>query len=540
MSDGSHDATLVAPRRVGRGRFAFRVAAVALLAIAGVIGWASTADLGSTGGAQGQEAARGAEVNCGRRLVATRELRGMTITTVHNLDWPSRPGLPTEQVKAEYLGWLDLAVSMNHNAVFVHVRPSGDAFWQSPYAPWSHWLTGRKDGSDPGWDPMRFLVDEAHARNLEFHAWLNPYKASQFGTMAELAPSHPLRAHPEWAIGYPSSGQGRRIYYNPGIPAARTFVEDSILDVVKRYDIDAVFFDDFFYPYPADGEEFPDAASYATYGKEFRSRAEWRRTNVNLFIKETGERIKALKPWVKFGISPFGIWRNKSSDPAGSASGGLESYSAISADSRRWVQEEWIDYVVPQLYWHIGNEIADYAVLVRWWSKLVQGTRVQLYIAQGDYRIGEAGAWRNPALLDRQLALNDTLGVKGSIHFSARHVRADWQGAVTRYRKAHYGTPALVPEMGHLPDRSPNAPTVLWVRPEGATTMVTWTPPRDGPAPSSYAVYRAGGSDDPAQLVATVRANGAPEQSWTDRAAAPGQTYCVTALSRLWKESGAM
>src|SRR5690606_29082200 len=155
-----------------------------------------------------------------------------TITTVNNLDWPSRPGLPIEQVKAEYLGWLDLAVSMNHNAVFVHVRPSGDAFWQSQYAPWSHWLTGHTDDTDPGWDPMRFMVDEAHARNLEFHAWLNPYKASQFGTLAELPPSHPLVAHPDWAIGYPSSGTGRRLYYNPGIPAARTFVEDSILEVV--------------------------------------------------------------------------------------------------------------------------------------------------------------------------------------------------------------------------------------------------------------------------------------------------------------------
>src|SRR4051812_27124745 len=257
---------------------------------------------------------------------ATRELRGMWLTTVANIDFPSRPGLPEAQVKAEYLRWLDLAVAQRHNAIFVHVRPSGDAFWPSAYAPWSEWLTGRRDGRSPGWDPMAFMVAEAHARNLEFHAWFNPYRGSQPGpdgpgaSLAELAPTNPLLAHRDWVIAYPK-GKAARLYYDPGNPAARRYVEDAMLEAVQRYDVDGVHFDDFFYPYPVAGQDFPDDASYARYGAG-RSRADWRRANVDTLIREMSERIKALKPWVKFGISPFGIWRNRTSDPSGSDSDG--------------------------------------------------------------------------------------------------------------------------------------------------------------------------------------------------------------------------
>ena len=518
----------------------FRLTAVVVLLIGGFAAWIASADPragGATAAAHPPAQEQGRSGGCaGRDLIATRELRGMWLTTVGNRDWPSRPGLPIEQVKAEYRAWLDVAAKMNHNAIFVHVRPSGDAFWPSEYVPWSHWLTGREDGSDPGWDPMEFLVAEAHARNLEFHAWFNPYKASQKGTVAELPPNHPLRKHPEWAVAYPSSGSGRRLYYDPGIPAARVYVEDSILEAVAKYDIDAIHFDDFFYPYPVNGEDFPDDKSYATYGAGSRSKADWRRQNVNLFVKEMSQRIKSLKPWVKFGISPFGIWRNQSSDPAGSATRGLESYSAISADTRTWVKQGWLDYVVPQLYWHIGFDVADYAVLLPWWANLVRGTQVHLYIGQADYRVGESGAWSDPAELDRQLALNDKYGAQGSVHFSARHVRADPRGAVSRYRKAHYATPALVPVMSHLPAQRPDPPVGVRVHDDGVTATVTWLPPASGPAPTSYAIYRADAPNRPAELVGTVRAQGSGPASWTDPAG-PGYAYCVTALDRLWNES---
>ncbi|RKN59048.1 glycosyl hydrolase [Micromonospora costi] len=462
----------------------------------------------------------------------------MWITTVNNIDWPSRPGLPAETVRAEFRAWLDLAVRRNHNAVFVHVRPSGDALWPSERAPWSEWLTGRRDGRDPGWDPLAFMVAEAHARNLEFHAWFNPYRGGQPASVGgpgpkldRLAPDHPLRRRPEWAVTYPSADRpGSRLYFNPGIPEARRFVEDSMLEVVQRYDVDGVHFDDFFYPYPEAGQDFPDGAAYARHGRGFTDRHAWRRDNVNTLVREMSERIKATKPWVKFGISPFGIWRNKRTDPAGSPTAGLQSYDDIYADTRLWVRKQWLDYVVPQLYWHIGFDKADYAKLLPWWAATVRGTRVQLYIGQADYRVGERGAWRDPGELDRQLALNRRHGVDGSVHFSARQVRADRLGAVSRYSRAHYAAPALVPVMAQLPAAPPAAPTVTAARSvEAGGVALSW--PATGA--TSFAVYRVDG--DAARLVGTTR-----EAGWVDRAApADGPvSYCVSGLDRSGNEGG--
>ncbi|GIH02159.1 lipoprotein [Rhizocola hellebori] len=480
-------------------------------------------------------------VTCAGRVASgQRQLRGMWLTTVSNRDWPSVPGLDEQTVKSEYRGWLDLAQKLNHNAIFVHVRPSGDAFWPSKFAPWSQWLTGRTDGQSPGWDPMAFMVAETHARNMEFHAWFNPYKAGQTGTIDGLAPNHPLRAHPDWAISYPVGSSSARVYYNPGIPQARSFVADSILEAAANYDIDGVHFDDFFYPYPSGEQDFPDEATFAQYGAG-ASRGDWRRQNVNLFIQDVSTRLKQLKPWVKFGVSPFGIWRNNTSDPRGSATRGLQSYDDIYADTRWWVSKGWLDYIIPQLYWHIGFDVANYAVLLPWWSAAVSGTNVQLYIGQADYRIGQKGAWADPAEIDRQLTLNREHPVSGSVHFSARQVRDDQLGAVTRYRDAHYGSPALVPVMAHLPGVRPRPPIVeRAVRGDRGAVTLSWQ--ADGDLPTSrHAVYRVDlDSQDPAQLIATMA--GAPgTRSWTDQTAAPGRAYayCVTTLDRLWNESPA-
>ncbi|GAA0807558.1 glycoside hydrolase family 10 protein [Spirilliplanes yamanashiensis] len=442
-----------------------------------------------------------------------RQLRGMWLTTVNNIDFPSRPGLSAAAVQAEYRRWLDLAQAQRHNAIFVHVRPSGDALWPSTFAPWSEWLTGRRDNRDPGWDPLRFMIDEAHARNLQFHAWFNPYRGSQpapagaGASIAALAPGHPLKAHPEWAVVHPKGKTGR-LYFDPGQPAARRFVEDSILDAVTRYDLDGVHFDDFFYPYPKAGEDFGDDASFAAHGGGL-SRADWRRANVNTFVRETGERIRAVKPWVQYGISPFGIWRNTSTDPEGSATRGLQSHDAIYADTRAWVRERWLDYVVPQLYWHIGFDVADYATLLRWWTSTVEGTGVKLYIGQADYRVGEKGPWSEPDQLTRQLALNRELGAEGSVHFSAKQIRADRLGAVTRYRDAHYAAPALPPVPARLV-----APPAAPPRLTGATLA----------APAPWAAYDARGT-----LVATGRGTAVD---------APGAA-CVRVLDRGGNESAA-
>ena len=462
---------------------------------------------------------------CGTQPVkATRELRGMWLTTVYNIDWPSRQGLSQEQVKSEYLKWLDLAVAQRHNAIFVHVRPSGDAFWKSDYAPWSNFLTGKLDGTDPGWDPMAFMVDEAHRRNLEFHAWFNPYRGTQpapagAGTdLSKLAPNHPLRAHPEWRIAYPTGKTGR-LYFDPGNPDARRFVEDAMLEAVRRYDVDGVHFDDFFYPYPEKGEDFPDGASFAKYGAG-KSRADWRRENVDTLVREMQQRIAEIKPWVKYGISPFGIWRNGGE---GSDTSGLESYSAIYADTRKWVREGWLDYIVPQLYWTIGFGKADYAKVLPWWTETMKGSQVQLYIGMADYRVGEKGDWSDPAQLDRQMALNDKYGVQGQVHFSAKQIRENRLGSVARYAGKHYATPALPPRMARLPAAPPAAPRITAATRSGSGVTLTVA---DGGG-TSWALYRTGESE--ATLVATGRAGTAV----TDPNPPSGPaTYCLSGLDR--------
>jgi len=478
---------------------------------------------------------------------ALRETRGMTLTTVVNIDWPSSPGLDPETVRQEYLGWLDLAVAQRHNAIFVHIRPSGDAFWPSDYAPWSEWLTGNRSGADPGWDPLAFMIDEAHKRNIEFHGWFNPYRGGQPGPRGpgtdinNLAPNHPLRQHPEWSIAYPvgmtgGNTSGDRLYFDPGIPDARRYVEDSILEAVAKYDLDGVVFDDFFYPYKEGGQEFNDDASYAQYGGGL-SRADWRRANVDTFVREMSERIKQLKPWVKFGINPFGIWRNTSNDPEGSQTQGLSAFDEIYADTRKWVREQWLDYIAPQLYWHIGFERADYAILVAWWSQQIEGTRVQLWIGQGNYRVGEPGPWSDPGELDRQLTLNNDYPVTGAVHYTAHSIRDDVLGAVTRYRDAHYFAPALPAVMPQLPAAPPGQPEILEsTMDEAGQVTLRWR----GAGATSYAVYRYGEGATVAELVATVRSAGDGEQSIVDAPGGPGPYgYCVSGVDRSANEGPA-
>ncbi|MGH4011029.1 MAG: glycoside hydrolase family 10 protein [Pseudonocardiaceae bacterium] len=486
-----------------------------------------------------------------------RQLRAMWLASVTNIDWPSRPGLSAATVQAEYRAWLDLAQRHRHNAVVVQVRPTADAFWPSPYEPWSEWLTGRRDGASPGWDPLAFLVAEAHRRNLEFHAWFNPYRVSMPSSagpdIGKLAPNHPARQHPGWTVAYPANTAESRLYYNPGIPEVRRFVEDAILDAVARYDLDGVHFDDYFYPYPAAGQDFADDATYARYGTEFATKADWRRDNINRLIHEVGQRIKDLKPWVKFGVSPFGIWRNRATDPLGSQTNGTQSYDAIYADTRLWVKQQWIDYIVPQVYWNIDFDVADYALLVPWWSDVVSGTRVQLYIGQADYKIGTTGAWLDPAEMTRHLIFNrEHPQVLGDVHFSAKSVRADLIGGVSRYVADHYTRPALVPRMAHLPSRPLVSPLITGTTRDADTGAVTltWQPPIQNPSfepATSYAIYRFDGPAlpdpchfaDATYLLTTQRGITGRAQTYTDSTAQPGHPYIyyLTALDRAWNES---
>lgn len=373
-----------------------------------------------------------------------RQLRGMWIATVANTDWPSAPDLSPEQQRQELCDLLDVAVERRLNAVMFQVRPTADALWPSPYEPWSQYLTGVQ-GRDPGWDPLGTAVHEAHRRGLELHAWFNPYRVSLTTDVTALTPTHPARLHPEWIVSF-----GGKLYYNPGLPEVRRFVQDAMLDAVRRYPIDAVHWDDYFYPYPVAGQTFQDDDAYARYGTGFPDRDAWRRNNTDLLVREMAERIKRIRPRTRFGISPFGVWRNAGTDPLGSATtAGVQTYDDLHADTRKWVQEEWIDYIVPQVYWNIGFAAADYGVLVPWWSNIVSGTSVQLYVGEALYKVGVAGqpaAWQDQAELSRHLDFDTHYPqVRGNVYFSATQVAADPLGAMSRVVADHYPTRVRTP-----------------------------------------------------------------------------------------------
>jgi uncharacterized lipoprotein YddW (UPF0748 family) len=307
--------------------------------------------------------------------------------------------------------------------------------WPSPYEPWSHWLSG-KQGRNPGYDPLAFLVEEAHARGLKFHAWFNPFRVSKQADRAKLVPEHPARQHPDWVFEY-----GGQLYYDPGEPAVREFVTQVVMDVAQRYAIDGVHFDDYFYPYPVQGEQLPDTETFAAHGAGVGNVGDWRRQNVDRLVAGVSERLAALNRDVEFGISPFGIWRNLAADPRGSATSGLQSYDSTYADSYTWVRNGWVDYIAPQVYWEIGHPAADYAVLVPWWADAVAGTRVELYIGQAAYKVGSAPAWDDGELADH-LALNrEHAEVRGDVFFSARSLSTNAAAAMERVTAEHYSCP---------------------------------------------------------------------------------------------------
>ncbi|MFC5234860.1 glycoside hydrolase family 10 protein [Pseudonocardia zijingensis] len=366
---------------------------------------------------------------------AAGETRAAWIATVQTIDWPSRPGLAVADQQREYRELLDDVRGHGLNTVFVQVRPTADALWPSPYEPWSHWLTGEQ-GKDPGYDPLAFLVEEAHARGLAFHAWFNPFRVSRQADPAQLVPEHPARVHPDWVFSY-----GGQLYYDPGVPAVREFVTDVVADVAERYPVDGIHFDDYFYPYPAGGEQIPDAATHAAHGAGFPDVGDWRRHNVDEFVEGVAARLAAVEPDLAFGVSPFGIWRNASQDPRGSATSGTQSYDTTFADSYRWVREGWVDYVVPQVYWEIGHPSADYAVLVPWWAQAVAGTGVELYIGQAAYKVGSSPAWDDGELTEHIALDREHPEVRGAAYFSARSLVTNASAAMERVETDHYACP---------------------------------------------------------------------------------------------------
>ncbi|HEY4389876.1 MAG TPA: family 10 glycosylhydrolase [Paenibacillus sp.] len=366
------------------------------------------------------------------------ELRGAWVSTVYNLDWPSSTSTgKAEAQKQDFVKLLDDLQGMGINAVFVQVRPSGDAFYPSNLVPWSSYLTG-VSGKDPGYDPLQFMIDETHRRGMEFHAWFNPFRASTDTNTSKLANNHVANSNPEWIVKF-----ANKLYINPGIPEAREHVINAIMEVVNRYDIDGVHLDDYFYP---SGETktspFNDDSTFKQYNpKRLSDKGDWRRDNINEFVKDLGRSVHQVKPNVSFGISPFGVWRNKSTDPTGSdTKAGMTAYDSTYADVRAWIQNGWIDYVAPQIYWSLSFNVAKYDTLVDWWAKEVAGSSVKLYIGHAPYKLGtsEAG-WNSAQEIINQLKYNSGVPeVRGSIFFSAKELRKNPLGLIPLLQ-SYYG-----------------------------------------------------------------------------------------------------
>ncbi|MFD0670173.1 family 10 glycosylhydrolase [Cohnella sp. GCM10027633] len=361
------------------------------------------------------------------------ELRGAWISTVYNLDWPSALSYGNADMqRQEFSAQLDDLQAMGLNAVYVQVRPSADALYPSKLVPWSKALTGTQ-GVDPGYDPLAYMIDETHRRGMEFHAWFNPFRANVVTKTDTLAANHVAIAHPDWIVN-----AGNALYINPGIPDARKHIIDAIMEVVKGYAVDGVHLDDYFYP---SHEVFADEAAYAAYNpSNISDIGDWRRDNINQFVKKLGQTIHAAKPNVSYGISPFGVWRNIATDSSGSDTrAGVETYDDMYADVRTWIREEWIDYVMPQIYWSLSLSVARYDKLVDWWTNEVRGTNVGLYIGHAAHKLGTAETgWQSGEEIIDQLKYNEKYPeIGGDVFFRSAFLRSNTLGIVPLLQ-AHY------------------------------------------------------------------------------------------------------
>ncbi len=463
-----------------------------------------------------------------------REFRAAWIQSVNG----QFRGMPTEKLKQNLIGQLNSLQKAGINAIIFQVRPEADALYASRLEPWSRFLTGvQGKAPEPYWDPMQFMIDECHKRGMEFHAWINPYR-TKTTLKSELAPNHVYNIHPEWFVTY-----GDQLYFDPALPESRRHICMVVSDIVSRYDVDAIHMDDYFYPYPIKGKDFPDDASFARFGGGFSNKGDWRRSNVNVLIKKLHETIREIKPWVKFGVSPFGIYRNESSDPLGSKTKGLQNYDDLYADVLLWAREGWIDYNIPQIYWHIGHPVADYETLVKWWARNTENR--PLFIGQSVMNTVQNADPKNPSInqLPRKMALQrayQTIG--GSCQWPASAVVEN----AGKYRDAliaeYHKYPALPPVFDFMDNEAPAKARKMkpvWTE-DGY--ILFWTAPKykeEMNRAVQYVVYRFNDKekvniDDPSHIVAITRDN-FYKLPYED-----GKTkyrYVVTALDRLHNES---
>ena len=417
-----------------------------------------------------------------------REMRAVWIATIANIDWPSSAALSPEKQQKEFIELLDLCKVYNMNTVVFQIRPASDAFYASEYELWSQWLTGKQGQSpDPFFDPLEFASTECHKRGIDLHVWINPYRAVSDVNANRTSPQHISNTHPEWFITY-----GKTKLFDPGLPQTRDYVSKIVSDIVRRYNIDAIHIDDYFYPYRISGVEFPDDQSFHDYPRGFKSneRDEWRRHNVDMIIQQLHDSIKAIKPWVEFGISPFGVWRNTSKDPAGSKTkAGQTNYDDLYADILKWEKNQWIDYVTPQVYWEIGKEIADYKIIADWWSHNNFGT--QLFIGHGLYKLdpeAKEKSWQSADEIVNQVKLNRKHhAISGSMFYSAKFLRKNPLELQQKLQERYYRYTALVPANDRITPVIPENPQNAQITVSDGRLRFTW---ERGENTKSFVIYQ--------------------------------------------------
>lgn len=404
-----------------------------------------------------------------------REFRGAWMHTIFQKQYKD---MPTAELQAYLIDQLDKLKNAGVNAVLFQVRPSADAFYPSNYEPWSRFLTDGGKAPEPYWDPLQFMIDEAHKRGMELHAWLNPYRVTTSKDEV-LAPNHIFYKEPWRFVDYADNKK----YFDPGVPENRKFITDVVLDIVNRYNVDGIHFDDYFYPYPVQGSDFPDDSSYAKYGKGMK-RDDWRRQNVDFLIRDIYQAISnSSRPWVRFGVSPFGIWRNKASDPRGSDTNGLQNYDALYADVLLWDQNGWVDYTAPQLYWELEHPRASTLVLADWWNNA--GLKQHLYFGQDTNNImkhADVDGSGNPTQLDHKIRISrEAPNVQGNIWWPGYTVTANFNGIADSLALNQQSTVALVPEYPWISQQIPesvriskansNGKRFSWIRPAQKGSM---------------------------------------------------------------------
>lgn len=485
--------------------------------------------------AQAKHSRPAAEYTAAPNSNPKREFRGAWLHVIGQSQWQNKS---TEQAKKYIVDQFDKLVEAGCNAVIFQVRPTADALYQSELEPWSAWLTGKRGKApSPMWDPMAFAIDEAHKRGLEFHAWLNPYRVTS-SAKDVLPASHDANREPHRFVKF--NGQ---TFFDPAYQENRDFICRVIDDIVKRYDVDAIHIDDYFYPYPAGGKKFDaDAASYAKFGNG-QNKGDWRRHNVDMLIEQINKTIKKRKPWVRFGVSPFGIWRNKKNDPRGSASSGLQNYDDLYADVLLWAKNGWIDYMAPQLYWNLDTKAAPSRSLAKWWNDNANG--VDVYIGQDVKRtmdVPDPGNHDRNELNTKVKLSRKLPNVQGNVWWHGYWVTGNYKGALDSLSLHHQSTIALPPAFGN-PDVRPAAPSGIHLEKRGGKTFISWhAPDADSTQKATDAVrfvvyqfFKGEKPDisDPQAIIALT--------PYTSVLVADenlkGQTFCITSLDRMNRES---